>query len=196
MNDEKIIFKCTTTKSMKDIIEASKIVNKKKYMTYKITLVIILIFFFSYTTLHQMTKFQIQFTESIAIYLTNLFCWIINLIIIFCIVYTAEIIWQTQLIYAIIFKKGKNEPIHKYICFYDDKCTLYYELDSKIQFKVNIIYNTITNCYITKNIILLVSNQSKVIINKSLFEIGNSYKFVDFIREKINGDITIKTVNK
>ena len=196
MNDEKIIFKCTNTNSMKDIIEASKIVNKKKYMTYKVILVTILISFFSYTTLHQMTKFQIQFTESIAMYVTNLFCWIINLIIIFCIVYTAEISWGIQLIYTIIFKKGKTEPLYSYICFYDDKCTLYYELDSKIRSKVNIVYNTITNCYLTKNILLLVSNQSKVIINKSLFEIGDSDEFLDFIKEKINRDITIKTVNK
>ncbi|MDU1412246.1 MAG: hypothetical protein E6929_05475 [Clostridium sp.] len=196
MENDKIIFKCLANSSIKNFVESNRVYHKKKYIFYRIILLIFIIFLFLFFVFSKMDELNLFFTEAMVMYFTDTLYPILDTVFVIWIFKIAEVDSLIRIFFRLILN-GNNPTIgYSYICFYEDKYILFTEVDSKVYSKDYIYYNSIKNCYVTENIIILNSNPSKLIICKDLFTVGTVEQFIEFLHSKIGKSNVHKIIVK
>ncbi|MFA9397439.1 MAG: hypothetical protein ACERKV_04125 [Clostridiaceae bacterium] len=188
MDNDKLLFKCPETKSLKNLNEANKIIFKKRIYIIKIILSLILILFLVFYALYLMYNEDLFLTDAINYVFSSK-------IIIFIYILMTIYIWkliEIQNWITIKTRRIKIENIEKTtptIDFYETFYENSFYLNSSSIVRVN--YSDLTKFFITKNLYILCVFQSKTlvkvtIIRKDSFIEGNEQEFVKFIQSKVS----------
>ncbi|MFA9397440.1 MAG: hypothetical protein ACERKV_04130 [Clostridiaceae bacterium] len=188
MDNEKLLFKCTMTRSLKDINEATKIISKKRILITKILLNLWLIMIIVLATWYLVHYYDLLFIEAIDYIFSYKYIIILYILALLCIWKLVEVRNWIGTRTGRINKKNfgiSNSYINFYETFFEDP----FFLKSASQAKVN--YSDLTNLYITKNLyIVCIYKYNALIYNtyirKDSFIEGNEQEFVKFIQSKTN----------